>query len=310
MVKINNNIQEKSAIKTQFDIVKLMDVYSEHKNYEIIEFNERTDSNTCFIYFSSNGLYFPDDDPTFEREIIQKNRFEWRKNIAVSARKAIFIRDITEQWYLTGISSRINTIEKLCNFLESETEGFDVVCVGSSAGGYAAALFGSLLKASHVFCFSGQFSISYILDIEATKIKNPTVVKYSGNSEYRKYYSIIDIIRDNKVPIFYFFPGKSSIDIYQNNLIKGIDNVYSFNFNSSRHGTNCYKVNFLDLFELDITALRELHRQYLSSSIQPWDFSIKVSGLGKTVKYLLWQLPLSILVKINKIIMSKTTFIF
>jgi hypothetical protein len=69
-------------------------------------------SDICIIYFSSNAIYFPNDRAAFCQKIVKENRFEWKNNILKSARKVIFIRDVLKSWYLKGISSNINLIEK------------------------------------------------------------------------------------------------------------------------------------------------------------------------------------------------------
>ena len=61
-----------------------------------------------------------------------------------------FVRDVYKQWYLKGVNAEIDSIEKLYEFLKAETEGYQIVTVGSSAGGYAAVLFGYLLNATKV----------------------------------------------------------------------------------------------------------------------------------------------------------------
>jgi hypothetical protein len=299
-------IKNTMKIQTQFDINKMIEVYTEYPNYKILNFDNH--SNKCVIYFSSNGLYYPNTNHVFEREIIKKNRFEWEKNILKSAKKVIFIRDITKQWYLTGINSEINTIGKLFSFLHQETLGLEVICVGGSAGGYAATLFGSLLKAKCIFNFSGQFCLDYILDDPkdpTSREKNLTLVKYENNIEYRQYYSIIDIVKNNNVPIFYFYPARCTIDIFQNELVRSIDNVYQFPFKSTAHGKTCYIINFVDLFDLESKQIIELCLENKHNEIRPIDFSIRVSGLQKTAKYLGLYLPSMTFKKIVKLATSK-----
>jgi hypothetical protein len=272
-----------NKIKTQFDIPELLEVYSHHPNYEIINCNKGDDR--CIIYFSSNGLYYPNDSETFCKEIIEKNRFEWRRNILRSANKVIFLRDVTKQWYLEGINVNINTIEKLICFLEEQTRGLKVICVGSSAGGYAATLFGCLLNASHVFNFSGQFYLFDILQTEQGRALNPTLVKYENAAEYRKYFSIVDYIKTSQTPIFYFFPTWSNRDIVQSKLVENIKSVHEFKFKSKTHGSTCFEINFLDIFSQNREKVYQLQRYYKNSLISPFLFSVKTSGLARSLVY-------------------------
>lgn len=272
-----------NKINTQFDIPEMMDVYANHRNYEIIDFNN--DDDRCFIFFSGNGLYYPNDPETFHRKIIENNRFEWKRNIPQFANKVIFLRDVTKQWYFEGINKNINTIEKLVCFLEEQTCGLKVICVGNSAGGYAATLFGCLLNASHVFNFSGQFSLLDLLKIEHERTLNPTLVKYENIAEYRKYFSIVDYIKTSQTPIFYFFPGKYDDDIAQSKLVENIKTVYKFKYDGKSHGSTCFEINFLDIFSLSREELYQLHLHYKNSSISPFLFSVNTSGLTRSLVY-------------------------
>jgi hypothetical protein len=283
-----------TKISTQFDIPGMLEYYDLNDNYEIL--NLDSDSNLCVIYFSSNGLYYPSTSEVFNRQIVQGQRFEWKKNFSASAKKVIFLRDITKQWYLTGINSRIDTINKLKCFLEQETQGMEVVCVGSSAGGYAATLLGCLLKAKYILNFSGQYSLSYILDQEVGHAKNPTLSRCSNDMNYNCYYSLENIIARSSSPIFYFYPAKSTLDKYQASLVKGLTNIYEFPFNGRIHGKTCFVINLTKILEVDYATLMDWYLTYQNQLISPFEFSLRLSGLPKTVYYLAWQLP-NILVK-------------
>lgn len=109
----------------------------------------------CVIYCSSSGLYYPNTEVEFVKAFIEcEDRYEWRNKRIRNVSKSIWIRDITKEFYVRGINKRINDIDKLLSFLEEETQGYDVITVGSS-GGYIAALIGIKLDANMVYCFSG-----------------------------------------------------------------------------------------------------------------------------------------------------------
>jgi hypothetical protein len=283
-----------SVLATQFDIKHLWEVYNTQDNYEVLHLNP--DDDRCLICFSSHGLYYPNTDDIFQEVVVQNNRFEWKKNIPSAVGKVIFVRDVTKQWYINGINREINTIEKLCDFLKELTQGYRVICVGSSAGGYAAALVGSLMGADYIFDFSGQFSLDSLLDHQSTRNENPMVAKYADDANYRKYYSILEIIQACRVPIFYFYPAKYHADICQSNFVESIPDVYHFRFNRKMHGQTCYLINFVDLLDLAIPELFALHAKFGDSIIAPSDFSLAVSGNLRTIKYWMYTLP-RILVK-------------
>jgi len=269
-------------METQFDLPIMHQTYANKANYEIAEINPR--GSTCVLYFSSHGLYFPNTLDEFQRIVIEQNRFEWKRNVLPSARKVIFLRDVTKQWYLEGINARLNSIEKVCAFLKEETAELKIICVGDSAGGYAAALFGSLLEASATFCFSAQFSLRRVLE-EGNLEKNPTVAKYVNEPKINKFYDLSDAIQTSKIPIYYFYPARCPFDIDQALLVKNIENVYSFAFDSKIHGQTCYPINFVDLFSSSREALLALHKNYQGKVITPFNFSQRVSGWTRTIKH-------------------------
>jgi hypothetical protein len=271
--------------KSSLDIPELSQVWSTHDNYEVI-LNHQTGSNKAVIYFSSHGLYYPNESSTFKEKIIINNRFEWRKNIWLSARKVILIRDIKKQWYFDGISSRISGIEEICQLLKRETSGLQITCVGSSAGGFAATLFGCLLEAERVFNLSGQFSLLSLLEDPEERIRNPILVQHEKKETSNQFFSLVEMIEKSQVPIFYLYPHNCPADLAQAKLIESISNVFAFSFNTSGHAEICYPINFLDLFDFSNSELVELHRKFKSTLIDPYEFSVAVSGLLKTWKFI------------------------
>ena len=82
-------------------------IYQE-KNYKII--HTKAKNKNAIIFFSGNGLYFPNEEKIFSETIIEKNRYEWEnisdnKKIKNKYSLIIFVRDIYKQWYLNGINS-------------------------------------------------------------------------------------------------------------------------------------------------------------------------------------------------------------
>lgn len=275
-------MNNKLEMRSQFDS-GVYQTYCQSKNYEAIELNPQ--SNLCVIYFSSNGLYYPDTAAVFHQVVAVKDRYEWKKNIVQSARKVIFVRDVQKQWYVEGINSQVNSIEKLCTLLKAESQGLDVVCVGNSAGGYAAVLVGCKLNAARIFSLSGQFSLLHQLEGEFARSKNPTLVKYENVDGYKQNYLLIDLIKTSKVPILYFYPAKSVKDRMQAELVRDIPHVYSFAFDSKNHANTCWRINFVDLFPMDLSNLLKLHHAYAGKIINPYIFSNRVSGYLKTARY-------------------------
>jgi len=68
--------------------------------------------------------------------------------------KTLFVSDATCSTYHKGIKGLTTNIEETVEYLRTQIEGCDnVIFIGTSGGGYAAVLFGSLLNVNHVLAF-------------------------------------------------------------------------------------------------------------------------------------------------------------
>jgi hypothetical protein len=86
--------------------------------------------------------------------------FEFQRVTGETQTKRLFVRDLIGAWYHRGLTG--TGLMEVRDFLEREiaaSEAERVVMVGTSAGGYAAMLFGTLLQASVVLSFSPQTTI-------------------------------------------------------------------------------------------------------------------------------------------------------
>ena len=77
--------------------------YREYDNYKEIMINE--DKKTCYIFFSGNGLYYPNTAEEFEKTVIQNDRYEWMRTTESElfrnhAGKVILLRDIYKSFYM------------------------------------------------------------------------------------------------------------------------------------------------------------------------------------------------------------------
>lgn len=240
---------------------KLLNEKYIEENCEEIVINAK--NKVCFIFFSSNGIYFPNTQDVFERVINIHNRYEWKniakdKNIVKIAGKYIFVRDIYKSWYVKGINQRASTIDSLVDYLKKKTKGYRIVTVGNSAGGYAATLVGALLNVEMVFNFSGQFSLWQHQDVVST---NRVLNKYQLDEEKNKYYDITRYI-NGETSIFYFYPAYCEQDIEQAGLVKKINNVYCFAFAGKKHGETMYPLNMPYILVLDKQCMLALYEKY------------------------------------------------
>lgn len=165
----------------------VQDYWKNEANY-LIEYDEACDTkDVCAVYFCSNDIWFPHTEEMFRKRIVEKNFFEWYRCRIKRAYKHIFVRDVFKQWYLTGINGEVNSTERLLDFLRDETRGYKVITLGSSAGGYASALFGPLLGAEMAISFNGQFSLQRLVR-ESTETISPLLFsmlkQYEGGIAY------------------------------------------------------------------------------------------------------------------------------
>ena len=122
-------------------------------------------SNTLFIVFNSNNY----DANKFEFENYLHKFFE-DKNLP----SYLYLRDVYLQWYHNGIQGfsknyqetidKINDYKNLYNFQ-------NIICMGSSSGGYASLYFGCKLNVNTIICFSPQIELSQSIKLYYNKFK-------------------------------------------------------------------------------------------------------------------------------------------
>lgn len=202
---------------------ELLEKFYQENNYIIEETN--SSENLAVIYFSSNGIYYPDDDEHIIKEICNKNRYEWYKLRIYRARKHIFVRDILKQFYCEGINNRLNSIDKVIEFLAKETQGMQIITIGSSAGGYMALVAGIKLNAKMIFASSPFFDL----------VDSHRRMWLPHREDYR---NIVDLIEQSNSFILYFTPVYSTTDIEQFELLteKQKEKLHIFKYKSDIHG--------------------------------------------------------------------------
>lgn len=276
--------------------------YKNDDNYLIVETkNDIKIERYCVIYFSSNGIYYPTTKEVFEKEIVRNNKFEMYKSRIKNAQKHIFLRDIFKQWYIKGINERINSIDKIVEFLRKETDGYKIITIGSSSGGYIATIIGILLNAEYVLNFCGQFSLNEknscfnFFDKEL----NPFLVEKRNMDN--KYFDLSNLLSGSNVPIFYFVSTKSKEDDFQLKMAYNYENINIVKINSDIHGVPFYDFNFCDLINNSKSKLFWIKKVIKNKEVKPIYFSFLVSGILKTNFYIIRKIKN----KINNIIFIK-----
>lgn len=236
--------------------------YDGDDNYQVVSTGNQ--SGLCYIFFSSNGLYYPDTNEVFEEQILNKNRYEWKwvvKNSKVPevAERIIYVRDVWKQWYSKGINGTVNTIDKTIELLKQLTEGYRTITVGSSAGGYMAVLTAVKLNAEYCINFSGQYMIS----------------KELGNP----YISLPELLRDYTGEIFYFVPGHCMADQKAYQSVAGLKCIRAFIFNDSKHASTMVPGNMSYIIDKSKDELLDLYRRNTNKEINKFLFLVRTVPL-------------------------------
>lgn len=239
-----------------FENKMIYDAYCSKDNYCYKDFN--SNSRRCLIFFASNALYYPDEEAEFRKKIIQADHYEGMnisKNIRIKEYfgRIIWVRDLYKSWYVAGISSYYNSVDKVCELLESITKGYEVYTAGASAGGYMAVIAGIKLKAKAVYNLSGQYTF-FLCGAQ----KRELVQFYKNNKERNRYYDIADMTLSD-VPILYFYPGGSEEDRKQAAYVheRNEKNIYYFCIKRNQHGNPVFGRNLIYILTMDHKKLIE-----------------------------------------------------
>ncbi|MDP5230062.1 MAG: hypothetical protein NWQ38_06685 [Cellulophaga sp.] len=261
----------------QIDNAAVKKVYTERDNYKL-KFHEglNVDKKLCVIYFSSNELYYPNTPKAFQNSILQKDKFEWERNFLRNAHKHIFVRDIQKQWYIEGINKKYNSPDLVLQLLQELTSGFQVYAIGSSAGGFAALLFGSLLNAQRVYAFNAQLNLNLIIKNSKPSV-DPILFKYEGKE--RSKFFVIENYLNSETNYFYFQSANSVIDITQYNSLTNKAALTRIPFKTSNHGFPFLRHNLGHVMALSVASLNKLSEK----TRHPIAFAASIDGWWKTL---------------------------
>lgn len=85
----------------------------------------------------------------------------------------LFYIDKKQCCYHRGIEGITNNIEETVDFLNKKINKYDkVIFMGTSAGGYASILFGSLCKVSNVISFIPKIKLNHAINTDYADLKN------------------------------------------------------------------------------------------------------------------------------------------
>lgn len=273
----NNTVPHEWSEVFQVDAAIVSDAYCQLDNYLIAYTEEATSHDYCALYFSSNDIYFPNTEADFRQRICEANFFEWYGMRFKKAWKHIFLRDIFKQWYLKGINDKIDSPERLLEFLRRETAGMKVITIGCSSGGYAAILYGCQLQAERIIAINPQFEIGSVI-LRSTHERNPLLFRMQ-HTDRDRYFDLRNIVDINSPSIFYFCSRFSRWDQEQLDYIKDCKNIVRLLFDTSHHGIPFLKSALPAVLNLEDSALRALSDR----TWHPIGFTLRYAGMWATL---------------------------
>jgi len=130
----------------------------------------------------------------------------------------IYLRDLKQSWYHSGLSGVTTNIDETVCFLKKKITACrpsKVVVVGNSMGGYASILFGVLLKADIVHSFSPQSFInkfSRILCWDRRWRAQIAAIYCLGNS--RRFLDLKEILKSTDITgeVHVYYSAKNRLD--------------------------------------------------------------------------------------------------
>ncbi len=276
-------VKEKQLI-FQIDSPAVIEAFkADNYSIEYTDETDQTESDLCVLYFSSNEIYYPNTLSSFNYSIIQRDKYEWKRNKFPKAKKHIFIRDIHKQWYLSGINDTLDNPKKLLDFLRKETEGYRTITIGSSAGGYGALLFGSMLECERIYAFNAQLNLTVTMQ-NSNALTDPVLFEKVNDVNCKAYYDLsnfISPITDN----YYFQSCQSQMDIEQYEAIslEAQNNLKIIRLQTANHGFPFLRINLPYVLAF---SPKELD-QFVNKTFHPITFSIRLIGVVSTISFVL-----------------------
>jgi hypothetical protein len=184
-------------------------IFIEMDNYEnaiaYIEKQEATEISYCkvgesskklMVSFASNGHTGFDRKTSLMQLKYEHNNFD-----------VLYLRN-QHKWYLGGLNGIGKNINHTISFLKKEFAKYDtILCTGSSAGGYASLLFGSLLKVNKVITINAQTDLQYCVDNlpgDGEGKKNLIARSKECPATWSKYNKIVNVLNENvSYDVFY-----------------------------------------------------------------------------------------------------------
>jgi hypothetical protein len=166
--------------------------------------------------------------------------FELRKTLADFPVNAIYLRDLKHNWYLNGMPGAGEDVDGVYSFLKKMVETHQpskVFTLGASAGGFAALLYGSLLKADHILAFSPQTFMDkfHRFIYYDHRWKDREMQIYAGNPSNRVYLDVKPYVKKYQGSVSLFYDKKHRLDFLHGRRIRKSKKVTHYNNDEGGH---------------------------------------------------------------------------
>ncbi len=206
-------------------------------------FYEDNNSDTLLISFGSMGTRTID-----KNKIASFNFYRLFEND--KSFDKLFIRDVKREFYLTGLKNSTKNISETINLIDELTSVKSYrkkVAIGSSAGGFAAILFGNLLNFSKVIAFNPQTVIS---EEKETVLNDFTTL--DGLCKKLRVQNTSDTLYQKCLNLKNLMPFKTKVDLHFSNL-----SIVDRNFAKFIEHKNCKLIPYQSSSHLIAQQLKE-----------------------------------------------------
>jgi len=215
---------------------------------------EEGDKEKLIMFFGGLGM----------RIGITEQPFEFVRTTRYAKYTKIFIRDAYRIWYQRGLKDLTDTLPDTISLLKEITDGYEnIICVGNSAGGYGALMFGSALQVNCVHAFSPQTFIDPQRDAR---------YKQAGTAVKLEIPTILDVkpLMTGRTTYFLHYCGGDKLDRLHAERLRSSPNVRLFKYQCNSHVTAKYLRgrNLLSKI-IECETAEDVHNQILSARRQP-----------------------------------------
>ncbi|CAA6825485.1 MAG: Unknown protein [uncultured Sulfurovum sp.] len=180
--------------------------------------------NRLLSKYDKNRVYFQKSKKNKKKLWISfssrnTDKFAFYKNLCAMEENILFINDNTASYYNSSINGLCNNVDELIEIQRKVIDTYaweKVICIGSSMGGYASLLFGSILKVDQVIAFSPQIDLEKPFSINPQKkitliykdlsslINNNYETKYTilSSTHLEDIYNVLKIKKKNNIDLF------------------------------------------------------------------------------------------------------------